>query len=54
MEEPASPHPAPRMPMIGEAAPDFEAVTTQGVMRLSEFRGQWVMLFSHPADFTPV
>lgn len=35
-------------------APDFTARSTQGVVRLSAFRGQWVMLFSHPADFTPV
>lgn len=45
---------APRMPMIGEAAPDFEAVTTHGPIRFSDYRGRWVMLFSHPADFTPV
>jgi peroxiredoxin 2/4 len=45
---------APRMPIIGELAPDFEAVTTHGPMKLSQFRGQWVILFSHPADFTPV
>ena len=40
--------------MLGQRAPDFEAVTTQGVLRLSDFRGSWVILFSHPADFTPV
>jgi len=45
-----------RMPRILEEAPDFEAKTTQGVLRLSDFtnKGKWVMLFSHPADFTPV
>jgi peroxiredoxin (alkyl hydroperoxide reductase subunit C) len=44
------------MPRIGEDAPDFEAKTTQGVVRLSDYtdRGKWVMLFSHPSDFTPV
>ena len=42
------------LPIIGEAAPDFEAVTTQGPLKLSDFRGKWVVLFSHPADFTPV
>ncbi|MDO9539465.1 MAG: peroxiredoxin [Methanocalculus sp.] len=45
----------PRMPMIGEEAPDFEAVTTHGPMKLSDFKDKkWVVLFSHPADFTPV
>jgi len=39
---------------LNEPAPDFEATTTQGIKRLSDFRGKWVILFSHPADFTPV
>lgn len=39
---------------INDLAPDFIARTTQGDVRLSQFRGQWVVLFSHPADFTPV
>ncbi len=43
-----------KLPSIGEEAPDFEAVTTHGPMKLSSLRGQWVVLFSHPADFTPV
>lgn len=43
-----------RLPRIGEPAPEFEAVTTQGIKRLSDYRGKWLMLFSHPADFTPV
>ena len=42
------------LPLIGEKAPDFEAVTTQGILRLSDFEGSWLVLFSHPADFTPV
>lgn len=43
------------MPMIGEDAPAFHAVTTQGEIRFPEdYRGKWVILFSHPADFTPV
>lgn len=44
------------MPRILAEAPDFEAKTTQGVLRLSDLtnKGKWVMLFSHPADFTPV
>lgn len=39
-----------------EPAPDFEAKSTHGVIRLSDYtsRGKWVLLFSHPADFTPV
>ena len=44
------------MPRIGDVAPDFTAVTTQSAaMRFSEWQGDsWVVLFSHPADFTPV
>lgn len=43
-----------RLPRIGEPAPDFEAETTQGTLRLEDFQGSWLVLFSHPADFTPV
>ena len=43
------------MPRIGDQAPDFEAVTTKGKIKFSEFaKGKWTLLFSHPADFTPV
>ena len=42
------------LPLIGEKAPDFEAATTQGTLKLSDFEGSWLVLFSHPADFTPV
>ena len=46
---------APRMPLIGDDAPAFEAVTTQGTIRFpQDYQGKWVILFSHPADFTPV
>lgn len=45
---------AARLPRIGEAAPPFEAETTFGTIRLEDFRGSWLILFSHPADFTPV
>jgi peroxiredoxin (alkyl hydroperoxide reductase subunit C) len=45
---------AASMPRINDAAPDFEAKSTQGPLKLSDFKGKWVVLFSHPADFTPV
>lgn len=42
------------MPRLNEAAPAFEAPTTHGVKKLEDYRGKWLVLFSHPADFTPV
>jgi len=43
------------MPRIGDQAPDFKAVTTKGNIKFSEFaKDKWVVMFSHPADFTPV
>jgi len=43
-----------RLPKLGEPAPDFEAPTTHGTIRLDDYKGSWLILFSHPADFTPV
>jgi peroxiredoxin (alkyl hydroperoxide reductase subunit C) len=42
------------LPRLNEPAPDFSAVSTHGPIKLSDYRGKWVVLFSHPADFTPV
>jgi peroxiredoxin (alkyl hydroperoxide reductase subunit C) len=45
---------APPTLRIGDMAPDFRARSTKGDFQLSALRGQWVVFFSHPADFTPV
>lgn len=44
----------PSLPRLGQPAPPFEAQTTHGTLRLEDFKGTWLILFSHPADFTPV
>ena len=44
----------PNLPRLSEPAPDFTAPTTAGKKSLSDYRGKWLILFSHPADFTPV
>jgi len=41
-------------PRMNQAAPDFDAVTTHGNRKLADYQGKWLVLFSHPADFTPV
>jgi peroxiredoxin (alkyl hydroperoxide reductase subunit C) len=54
MEQNAEPN-VVSMPRIGDKAPAFKAVTTQGEIDFpAQFAGRWVILFSHPADFTPV
>ncbi|RIV85092.1 peroxiredoxin [Aurantiacibacter zhengii] len=47
-------HPKSRPPRIGDKAPAFSARATTGHVNLTDFRGKWLVLFSHPADFTPV
>ena len=42
------------LPRLGEKAPEFTAPTTHGEISLSDYKGKWLILFSHPADFTPV
>jgi peroxiredoxin (alkyl hydroperoxide reductase subunit C) len=42
------------MPRLNERAPEFNAPTTHGAKCLKDYEGQWLVLFSHPADFTPV
>ena len=54
MEMVAQEKPTPTMPRLGSPAPTFEAETTHGTVRLEDFKGSWLILFSHPADFTPV
>jgi peroxiredoxin (alkyl hydroperoxide reductase subunit C) len=44
----------PSLPRLNEPAPAFKAPTTHGVKELSDYAGKWLVLFSHPADFTPV
>jgi peroxiredoxin (alkyl hydroperoxide reductase subunit C) len=51
---PTAPAAAPGIPRINEPAPAFSAKTTFGDRSLADYRGKWLVLFSHPADFTPV
>lgn len=52
--EMAQPEKHPMMPRLNEVAPNFEANTTAGPRKLEDYKGRWLILFSHPADFTPV
>jgi peroxiredoxin (alkyl hydroperoxide reductase subunit C) len=54
MEQTSQEKPTPSFPRLGQPAPAFEAQTTHGTLRLEDFKGSWLILFSHPADFTPV
>ena len=51
-EEPEAVVAAP--PRIDQPAPDFEAPSTHGTVKLRDYRGKWLVFFAHPADFTPV
>src|SRR6185312_9553544 len=42
------------LPRLNEPAPQFQATATTGPIKLADYKGKWVVLFSHPADFTPV
>lgn len=44
----------PALPRLNEPAPNFDTNTTDGRKQLSDYKGRWLVLFSHPADFTPV
>ncbi|SJZ32836.1 AhpC/TSA family protein [Selenihalanaerobacter shriftii] len=46
--------PRTSLPQIGAPAPEFTAMSTFGEVSLSDYRGDWLVLFAHPGDFTPV
>lgn len=54
MEEQQTHETTTTFPQLGAPAPQFTAETTHGTKNLSDYKGRWVILFSHPADFTPV
>ena len=55
MDEQMNHREAERMPMIGDTAPAFRAMTTRGKVNFpADYKGSWTVFFSHPADFTPV
>ena len=43
-----------QFPQLNQPSPDFNALTTDGMKSLADYKGKWLVLFSHPADFTPV
>ncbi|MCX7767326.1 MAG: redoxin domain-containing protein, partial [Candidatus Sumerlaeia bacterium] len=48
-------HSSKGIPLLGDTFPEMEVQTTHGIMKLPDaFKGKWFVLFSHPADFTPV
>ncbi|MEE4186960.1 MAG: peroxiredoxin [Roseobacter sp.] len=47
-------NPVAGLPRLNEPAPAFDALTTDGRKTLEDYKGEWLVLFSHPADFTPV
>jgi peroxiredoxin (alkyl hydroperoxide reductase subunit C) len=53
-ESPLTPQQPLSLPRLNERAPDFVTKTTHGTRRLADYLGSWLVLFSHPADFTPV
>ena len=43
-----------QFPQLNQPSPDFNALTTDGMKSLADYKGKWLVLFSHPGDFTPV
>lgn len=54
VHDPSHTETAAGLPQLNQPAPDFDALTTHGRKTLSDYTGKWLVLFSHPADFTPV
>ncbi len=52
--DPSDTNSNPQLPQLNRPAPPFNAPTTHGPKKLSDYKGKWLVLFSHPADFTPV
>ncbi|WP_220214616.1 redoxin domain-containing protein [Streptomyces shenzhenensis] len=51
-QSPSAPPAHARLPLIGDRAPDFEAESAHGPVRLSDYAGRWLVLFCHPASST--